>query len=68
MQLLSGRAAAAIDRLVKFAFGDQALVTDALARHARGEISDSDIVDYIRRHRDEARRPKSLPEGAATPC
>jgi hypothetical protein len=66
MQLLSPRADAAINRLTKFAFGDQALVNEALALFARGEIPD--LIKYVETHRKQPDRPHpGLPASQDTP-
>jgi hypothetical protein len=57
MQLLSRRAEAAIDRLTKLAYGDQALVNDALELYNNGQIPD--LLAYIREKRQEPRRATS---------
>ena len=48
MELLSSRAEAAIDRLTRFAYGDQALVATAQSMYG-GKIPE--LVEYIRKHR-----------------
>ena len=51
MELLSRRAEAAIDRLIKFAHGDQSLVNKALYLYNAGTVTD--VTGYIREHRKQ---------------
>jgi hypothetical protein len=55
MELLSQSAEEAIARLTRFAGGDKALVTIALAKYNRGEIPD--LIEYI--HQNRPKRPAS---------
>ena len=63
MHLLSSKVERVIDRLVRFAYGDQALVNEALALYNREAIPDP--VEYIRTHRREPGRSPGDPPASA---
>jgi hypothetical protein len=55
MQLLDDKSEKAIALLTQLAFGDGAVVRDALANH--GDESVEAIINYIRSNRDPKRAP-----------
>lgn len=62
MELLDRRAEGAINKLIRFARGDKALVNDALTKYNTGQIND--LVGYVEKHR-APKRPEAISQTTA---
>jgi hypothetical protein len=65
MEHLSKRADDAIDRLIRFARGDRALVSTAVAKYNSGEIGD--LIRYIDERRPKRAEPAMPPTTSPNP-